>query len=125
VHVKESKNELDLTSNTSTNASPNPQALLYPEDTTDCLDCRKYTEYVCTVGNKAGTMCDDTKGDCKKKACEAVAAVATIGSKLTDAEIERLSFEHAQKLIKAGYIDGSSFQRSKRLAADVLKTYNK
>lgn len=97
----------------------------YYEDPDNCFDCRKYTEYTCTVGNKIGTMCDDTKGDCKKKDCEAVSTYAKIGGHLSDAEIEQISTQHATRLVKTGYIEQQSFERSKSLVKKALLTNNK
>lgn len=92
----------------------------------DCIDdaCKRYTEYVCTVGGTLGTYCDETKGDCKKKACGA-STTAYTGEPLSPQEIEDLAAEHATSMVKQGFIKPSSFNRSKALMKESLvKKYN-
>lgn len=87
---------------------------------TPLLDAKKYTEFVCVVNNCAGTKCDDSKGSCAQHDCEAVPG-GCVQSKLTDQEIEVFATEHAERMVKEGYIDQSGFSRSKELAKQILK----
>ncbi|MBE7172827.1 MAG: hypothetical protein INR73_19785 [Williamsia sp.] len=100
------------------------QTSVYDGDDDDEGEGRKYTEYACTVNNKPGTKCDDTKGKCKQKDCEAVASNTIVGDHLSEAEISMLSYEHAKRLVKEGYIDQRDFELSRSVAEKALKMYS-
>lgn len=84
------------------------------------LNAKKYTEFVCVVNNCAGTMCDDSKGTCAKHACEAVPG-GCVQQQLSEKEIEAFATEHAERMVKEGYIDRSDFNQSKELAKQILR----
>jgi len=86
-------------------------------------DAKKYTEYACQVGNCAGTKCDDTKGECKKKACTALPGACT-RVVLTAEEIEFFATKHANTMLEQGYIEKTGYNRSKELAIQILKQQN-
>lgn len=83
-------------------------------------EAKKYAEYVCVVNNCAGTLCDNTKGSCKKKACEAIPDACT-SKALTELEIEYIATRHAQKMVADGYIESGNAGQSKALVIEILR----
>ena len=87
--------------------------------TTFVEDAKKYGEFACVVNNCAGTLCDNTQGSCKKKACTAIPDACTKIA-FSTLEIEAIATKHAKQMIADGFIDLKDFEKSKKLAVEIL-----
>jgi hypothetical protein len=84
-------------------------------------EAKKYTEFACVTGNCAGTACEGSKGSCRKKACTALPDACTRQS-YSQGEIEALAARHANDMVAQGFIDQSDFEKSKKLAIEILRS---
>jgi hypothetical protein len=99
----------------------NKSGEIYLEDP----EARKYTQFTCvTSDNKLGTICKDTKGDCKKQACIAVDSTITTSKIYSIKEAELVAETHAAKMVQIGSISQKSFTASKALMKKMLLDNN-
>lgn len=83
---------------------------------------KNYTERACIVNEKAGTLCFELKGKCKKvKGCEEVPPILIATP--TPLEIDAFAFDHATWMLDNDYIDSIDFQHSEALYHDILMDF--